>query len=303
VKNLKANNNKQNLYGIIPPIITPLTKNEELDQEGLEKVINYCIENGVTGIFALGTSGEAMRTSRRVWKETAETAIKIVGKRVPLFIGAIDTCTTRVIENIKELEQIGAEMVVVTPAFYLQNSCQDEIIRHYEKICRSTGIKVIAYNIPPMTHVNILPETIFEIAKFENIVAYKDSCGDWEQFQRNLFLLEDSKISVFNGAEELCSASMIFGADGCVPGLANFFPRLFVDMYHAACQQDVEKAYSLQKKVWDIRKALSTGKSWMSAMKYISSRLKLTSDYVSSPIEPLKQEEKRKIDQILERNM
>jgi dihydrodipicolinate synthase/N-acetylneuraminate lyase len=295
-------NNQPHLHGIIPPVITPLTKDEKLDMEGFAKVINHCIDHGVHGIFTLGSSGEAMSISRSEFLKTAEAAVKIVGKRVPLFIGAIDTCTARVIENIKELEQIGAEMVVITPGFYMQNTCQDEIIRHFEKICGCTALKVVVYNIPSLTHVNILPETILELSKNENIVAYKDSCANWEQFQRNLFLLENAKISVFNGAEELCSASLLFGADGCVPGLADFFPRLFVDMYYAAQQKDVATVFSLQKKVWDLRKTLFVGKSWMSAMKYIAARLGLASNYVASPIEPLTPEEMKRIDQILERN-
>jgi 4-hydroxy-tetrahydrodipicolinate synthase len=297
-----ATNDLQHLHGIIPPVITPLTENEELDRESFEKGINYCIDNGVHGIFALGSSGAVMSISRKVFLETAEAAMKIVGKRVPLFVGVIDTCTARVIENIRELEQLGVEMVVVTPAFYMQNTCQDEIVRHFEKICESTNLKVVVYNIPPLCHVNILPETVLKLAQIENIVAYKDSCANWEQFQRNLFLLENAPISVFNGAEELCAASMLFGADGCVPGLGDYFPRLFVDMYNAARQKDIVTVYELQKKVWDIRKTLFAGKSWMSGMIYIASRLGLASNYVATPIEPLTPEEMKQIDEILDRN-
>jgi 4-hydroxy-tetrahydrodipicolinate synthase len=296
------NNNQPFLHGIIPPVITPLTNEGQLDVAGFEKVINHCVTNGVHGIFALGSSGEVMSVSRRVFLETAAAAVEIVGQRVPLFVGAVDTCTARVIENIKELEQLGVAIVVVTPAFYMQNTCQTEIIRHFEKICASTALKIVVYNIPPLTHVNILPETILELSRMEKIVAYKDSCANWEQFQRNLFLLKDAPISVFNGAEELCAVSMLFGAAGCVPGLADFFPRLFVDMYHAARQEDCATVLSLQKKVWDLRKTLFVGKSWLSGMKYIAARLGLASNYVACPIEPLRPEEMKQIDEILARN-
>ncbi len=292
----------RNVYnGIIPPIITPLREDETLDEENLEKLIQYCLNNGVHGVFAMGTSGEAMCVSRKVWKRTIEIALKAAKDKVPVFCGVIDSSTTRVIENIKELEQAGAEIVVATPAFYLQNTCQAEIIRHYEKICSSTALKVVAYNIPPTTHVNILPETIKTISRIDNIIAYKDSCADWEQFQRTLFLLEDSNISLFNGAEELCGVSLLFGAQGNVPGLANFFPHLFTDMYAAALQNDIAKVYDLQKKVWDVRKTLSVGKSWMSSMKFISSRLGFGSEKTTYPVEPLTDADKKKIDEIIEK--
>jgi 4-hydroxy-tetrahydrodipicolinate synthase len=295
----KFHNNKGKYCGIVPPIITPLLEDESLDEQAYTKLINYCIDNGVHGIFAMGSSGEVMNVTRKVWQKAVEVALQTAAGRVPVFIGAIDSCTKRVIENIKELEQLGAQIVVATPAFYQQNSCQSEIIRHFEQICRSTNLEVVVYNIPPMTHVNILPETILEIAKFDNVVAYKDSCANWEQFQRNLFLLEDTNLSIFNGAEELCAASLIFGAEGCVPGLATFFPKLFIDLYNAALAQDVRQVYELQKQVWDLRKVLFVGKSWMSAMKYIAQKMNLGSDKVSSPIEPLTAAERSRIDEII----
>lgn len=290
-------------FGIIPPLVTPLFDDETLDEESFARLINYCIDNGVNGIFPMGSSGEAMCTSKAVWKKTIEVALKTAGNRVPVFCGVIDTCTERVIENIKEVEKLGGKTVVVTPAFYLQNTCQDEIVRHYEKVCASTDLEVVVYNIPPMTHVNILPETIAKLAEIKNVVAFKDSCANWEQFQRNLFLLEDSKISVFNGAEELCSASLIYGADGCVPGLANFFPKLFVDLYKAAQNKDIKQTYELQKTVWEIRKTLSVGKSWMSAMKYMSQKFGFGTDRATTPVEPLTDADKKKIDEILARYM
>ena len=224
-----------------------------------------------------------------------------VAGRAKVFSGVIDTSTTRVIENIKAAEQVGAEIMVVTPAFYLQNSCQAEILRHFEAVARSTRCKLVAYNIPGMTHAPIAPETIRQIADIDNVVAYKDSCADWESFQRALFLLEDRDVAVFNGAEELCSAAMTFGAQGCVPGLANFFPKMFVDMYGACERGDIREAYRLQKEVWALRKVLAIGKHWMSAMKHIGHSMGFGADVASLPVEPLTPEQAKAIDEIVKR--
>ena len=293
--------NKERFTGIIPPVITPLTKERELDGDALGRLIDFDLANGCSGIFCMGSSGEAMMTSRKVWQDTIKTTVEHVGKRANTFVGVIDTCTQRVIENIRIAEDLGATTMVVTPAFYLQNSCQEEIIRHYEAVAASTKSDIVVYNIPGMTHANIDPETIRRIAEIDNIVAFKDSCADWERHQRFLFLLEDRDIAVFNGAEELCSAALIFGAQGCVPGLANFFPRLFVDMYEAAKCGDAKEAYRLQKAVWDLRKVIFVGRHWMSCMKYIGARMGFGADIASLPIEPLTDAQRRGIDEILER--
>ena len=293
--------NKRKFTGIIPPVITPLTKDYALDKDALCRLIDFDLEGGCSGIFCMGSSGEAMMTSREVWLDTIKTTVEHVGNRAKVFAGAIDSSTVRVIENIRKAEDVGATTMVVTPAFYLQNVCQDEIVRHFEAVAQSTKSDIVVYNIPGMTHTNIDPETIRRIAEIDNVVAFKDSCADWERHQRFLFQLEDRDIAVFNGAEELCSASMIFGAQGCVPGLANFFPKMFVDMYNAAQKGDIAECYRLQRAVWDLRKVLSVGKHWMSAMKHIGARMGFGSDTASLPVEPLTDAQKKGIDEIVER--
>lgn len=293
--------NKQTYTGIIPPIITPLREDRSLDVEGLQRLIDFDIAGGVSGVFAMGSSGEAMMTSRQVWLDTLKHTVAHTAGRAKVFCGVIDTSTTRVIDNIKAAEQVGAEIMVATTSFYLQNSCQDEIIRHYETIAKSTKSKIVVYNIPGMTHAPIAPDTIRELAQIDNVVAYKDSCADWESFQRVLFLLEDRDIAVFNGAEELCSAAMTFGAQGCVPGLANFFPKMFVDMLDACKRGDTQTAYKLQKQVWDLRKVLSVGKHWMSAMKHIGAGMGFGADIASLPVEPLTAAQAAQIDETVKR--
>lgn len=287
--------------GIIPPIIVPLCGERVLDYNGLNRLLEHVIAGGVSGVFVGGTSGEAMMVGPDVWLESIRFTLEIVNGRIPVFCGAIDSSTARVLENIKKAEQAGGEIFVSTPAFYLANTCQDEIIRHFETIASGTDKSIVVYNIPLTTHVNILPDTIRTIADIPNVIAYKDSSNDWEQFQRNLFLLEDKPISLFDGAEELCAPSLIFGAQGLVPGLSNFFPSLFVEMYKAAQENRIQEVYELQKEVWQIRKALTVGKSWMSAMKYIGSRLQFGENRPALPVQPLTAEEERGIDIILEK--
>jgi len=287
--------------GIIPPLVTPLLDDERLDGEALRRLIDFVIAEGVSGVFVLGSSGEAMSITDTVWRATVGKAVEAVAGRVPLFCGVIDSSTSRVVEKVRAAGDLGVETVVATPGFYLPPAGQDEIVRHYEAICRSTRLKVAVYNIPAATHVNILPETIRRIADLDNVVMYKESSADWEQFQRCRYLLEDTPIRLFNGAEELCAASLIFGAAGCVPGLANFFPRLFVELYEAARAGDIQRCYALQKRIWEIRKVLFVGSSWMSAMKYLAARMGFGGEVSAAPPRPLSAGQKQEVERILER--
>lgn len=286
--------------GVIPPIITPMTENFELDRDALERHIEFLIEHGVSGIFIGGTSGEAGYVSLSVQEELTRVTIEAVRGRVEVLVGAIEPSTVRVIERIKALEQLGTSFFVVTPAFYLQNSGQSEVVRHFENVCASTKAVVAAYNIPGTTHVNMLPETIRTIAAIDNVRMYKDSCADFEQIQRDIFQLEDTQVSVFNGAEELCAASAIFGAEGIVPGLANFLPELFVKVFGAGRAGRIQEAISLQREINEIRKVIFVGRHWMAAMKYLAFRFGFGCGALALPVEPLTDEQKRAIDGMIE---
>ena len=292
-------NNKLTYTGIIPPIVTPLTPQEELDSDALQKLISFDIENGVSGIFVNGTSGEALRLPDHVWQETMRTALAASFGRIPVFCGAIDTSTSRVIERLKTIEECGGKIAVCTPPFYLTSFGQDEILRHYDAICRSTDLEIAVYNIPETTHANILPETISRLAEYDSIVAYKDSTADWQQLQRAMILLKDKDIAVLNGAEELCCVSMLWGAGGCIPGLANFVPGLFVQLQNSCLAGCLEKARQLQEQINAIRKAIFVSGCWMAGMKGILELFGLGSRTVSQPLQAVTESQLDEIRRIL----
>ncbi|MCI8764267.1 MAG: dihydrodipicolinate synthase family protein [Lachnospiraceae bacterium] len=292
-------NNKLTYTGIIPPIVTPLTPQEELDSDALQKLISFDIENGVSGIFVNGTSGEALRLPDHVWQETMRTALAASFGRIPVFCGAIDTSASRVIERLKTIEECGGKIAVCTPPFYLTSFGQDEILRHYDAICRSTDLEIAVYNIPETTHANILPETISRLAEYDSIVAYKDSTADWQQLQRAMILLKDKDIAVLNGAEELCCVSMLWGAGGCIPGLANFVPGLFVQLQNSCRAGCLEKARQLQEQINAIRKAIFVSGCWMAGMKGILELFGLGSRTVSQPLQAVTESQLDEIRRIL----
>ena len=79
------------LKGIIPPMITPLKENGDLDLQGLQRLIDHLISGGVHGIFLLGTTGEAPSLSYEIRKELITEACKINNGRVPILVGITDT--------------------------------------------------------------------------------------------------------------------------------------------------------------------------------------------------------------------
>lgn len=294
-------NNKKRFTGIIPPLVTPLTRDEALDQEAAQKLISYCRDHKASGVFVNGTSGEAMRTSDSVWEALTKTAIPYDSNGFSVFCGAIDSTTARVIERLKRIEDMGGKLAVCTAPFYLPNFEQDEILRHFDRICNSTNLEIAVYNIPDTTHVNILPATIAHLAEYEKIVVYKDSCADWQQVQRTIYCLKEKDISFFNGAEELCAVSMLYGAQGCIPGLANFFPEMFVNLHQVCMDGKIEESSRIQEKICGIRECLFAGPAWITVMKYLVSVFGFGTDTVSWPLPTMNEEQKARVIEILKR--
>lgn len=291
-------NYKEKYSGIIPPLVTPLNNDQTYDFASAKKLIEHCIDGGVSGIFVNGTSGEALRVTDSVWRESTKFAIDTASSKIDVFCGAIDSSTYRALERIKFIEDCGGELAVCTAPFYLSSFGQDEILRHFDALCSKTNIKIAVYNIPETTKANILPETISRLAEYDNIVAFKDSTADWQQLQRTLILLEDKDIAVFNGAEELCCISMLFGAQGCIPGLANFIPKQFVSLYNLCKENNHEAAFNLQKQINEVRKGLFINGCWMSAMKGLLEICNLGSKNISAPLEMLTSEQMNQLKKI-----
>ena len=292
-------NNRERYFGIVPPLLTPLTMDDHFDRGAFIRQIEHSLSGGVHGLFPCSSSGESVHIPRNIWEEANKVALEAGKGKCPVYCGAIASSTWQVIENIKFLEDIGAEIAVVTPPFYLPQILQSEILRHYFAILEKTKIKLCVYNMPGLTGgLDISSETIYELAKHERIVAYKDSCPNWDHHQRGLTKLRDLDVAVFSGGEELFGASILFGSQGNISGLAMTFPKLFVQEYEAAKKGDVAKVVALQEKVLELKNINYSTQNCFSAMKYALNTIGIGLDRMCIPMEPITREEKKAIDTI-----
>lgn len=283
-------------YGVIPPIITPITKDENVDEEGFRKLIDYCIDGGLHGLFVAGTNGETMALTQSERNHAIRIAIDQVRGRIPVMCGVMDTSTRRVIDNIKQLEQMGGTCAVITPIFYDRHTSQDETVRHFEKILKETTVDLVIYNIPPFTGLKLNADTVMKIAALDRRVAgYKDSANSFADFMTVLEQYRDTPFSVLQGVTALAMASMLMGADGFVPAMATVFPRLFSAAYDAAAQKDCDKARIYNHLIRETSKILGMTKNATAAAKYAVSLRGFTDKAVIAPQDSILPEEEELI--------
>lgn len=220
--------------GIVPPLLTPLTADRELDLPALERLVNHLIDAGVDGIFALGSSGEVAFLDDDARGEVLRRVVEFVSGRVPVYAGVIDTQVNRVITHIRQAEAAGVDAVVATAPFYA--ICGPaEVEAHFRAIAAATDLPVIAYDIPVCVHTKLSPEMLVRLGTDGVLAGVKDSSGDDVSFRRLTMLNERAghPLTLYTGHEAVVDGAYLAGADGCVPGLGNVDPAGYVRMWKA----------------------------------------------------------------------
>lgn len=284
--------------GIIPPVVTPLKTDSELDEQGLVKLIEYLIGGGVHGLFLLGTTGEATSLSMALRKEFIKKACAIIKKRVPTFVGITDTCVHSSLEMSKVSKDAGADALVVSTPYYLPMT-QQEFVAYLEYLSPKLPLPFLLYNMPGCTKFHMSVETVRK-AKELGAIGIKDSSGDLGYLYE---LLEEFKacpdFSILSGSELFIPETIIFGGNGGVAGGANLFPRLFVNLYEAALAKDLDKIYRLREIVVQIEKKIYNispdGSKYVKSIKSALSAMGVCDDYVAQPFRSFVNEQSEQI--------
>lgn len=249
----------EELRGVIPPIVTPVDENENVDENGLKKIIDHVIDGGVHGVFVLGSNGEFYAFDPDNQKRAVETTVSHVNGRVPVYAGATAITTKDCIKSAQMAEKAGADAItVLTPMFIKPN--EKEMYNHYEAIAKSTSLPVLLYNNPEKTTNNISVSLLEKLAKIENIVGIKNTSLDFAQTVEFIRITKDiPNFRVLSGSDYFIYATLAYGGSGCVAGTANVAPRLVVDIYDKYMAGDFEGAIKAQFDLIPLRNAYNYG--------------------------------------------
>jgi 4-hydroxy-tetrahydrodipicolinate synthase len=279
----------QPLRGIIPPLVTPLTDQDQLDVAGLERLLQRTIDGGVHGLFILGTTGEGPNLAYAVRHQLVERVCDHVAGRVPVLVGITDTAWGESLELAQKAYAAGAAGLVAAPPYYLPLS-QVELADYYENLAARVPLPLVLYNMPSCTQVAIQPPTVRRLSLVDNIVGLKDSSGRLDYFRAVVELVGKlPEFSLLVGPEELLAAVIPLGANGGIPGGANMFPRLYVALYEAAVAGAQQRVTQLHEQVLRVAKTIyAVGEGDSRHIKGIKCALKwlgICDDYVSHPFQ------------------
>ena len=275
------------LRGIVPPMITPLLDRDELDVEGLERLIEHILAGEVYGLFILGTTGEGPSLSYRLRQELIERTCTQVAGRVPVLVGITDTSFVESINIACKAEEAGAQALVLAAPYYYPVS-QPELLEYIGHLSSELPLPVFLYNMPSHTKVAFELDTVRQAADIPNIIGLKDSSANMIYFHKLKSLFEDRPdFSLLVGPEELLGETVLFGGHGGISGGANIYPQLYVNLYNAALDKNLEEVAVLHEKVIQIStKIYNVGKygsSYLRGLKCAVSCLGICSDFMAEP--------------------
>ncbi len=292
------------LKGIIPPLITPLKNYDELDYQGLEKLIDHVIRHGVHGIFLLGSNGEGPSLSYALRKELIERACLIIDHRVPVLVGISDTSLEGSLEIARTARACDADAVVAAPPYYFPVD-QDQVIRYFEVLADALPLPFFIYNIPSHTGIHLDVETVRKI-KRKGALGIKDSSGDMFHFYALVDAFgDDPDFALITGTEMYLPDALLHGGHGAVPGGANVFPELFVRLYESSLAKDLETIERLRTHVMAIYKTMYSVSdhpfSIPMSIKTALSVLGICDDYMAPPLERMTPTERDQIAESLKK--
>ena len=209
-------------------LITPFLGNDEVDLDTFRSLVQRQIDAGVNFLVPLGTTGEAPSLDDYEKERLLDTLTEQNNGRIPVVAGAGSNCTKQVISGMAKLSKYKPDAFLIVVPYY-NKPTQEGIFQHYKAVSESTSIPVIMYNIPGRTGVNMTAETTLRLAELKNIIAVKESSGNFAQISEIIRLAPD-RFAVLSGNDDETFPMICTGAKGVISVAANIIPSRVVEL-------------------------------------------------------------------------
>ncbi len=237
------------LRGVLPPVVTPFTKDERLDLEALRFNFERWNKIGLAGYLVLGSNGEGVYLTEKEQDEVlAASREAIPDDRLYLAgVGAESSAVT--INRVNRAAELGADYaLLLTPNYYKSQMTPERLIAHYRRVADAAKIPIMIYNMPANTAINMPAAAVASLAEHPNIVGVKDSSGDVAQLSE-MIRLTGPDFAVFQGSSKSFYQGLCVGAAGGILATANALPGSCLAIYEAVQRGDHRRAAELNREM------------------------------------------------------
>lgn len=225
-------------------IVTPFHEDGSINFDKLEELIDFQIENHTDSIIICGTTGEASAMTDDEHLECIKIAVDRTRGRVPVIAGTGSNDTRHGITLTKRAKALGADATLqVTP--YYNKATQRGLIEHFKAIGEASDLPMILYNVPSRTGVNITPQTVYELSKFDFVDSIKEASGDMSQVAQ-IARLCGPDFAIYSGNDDQIIPVLSLGGKGVISVLSNIIPKQTHDMVDFYLNGQTREALKIQ---------------------------------------------------------
>jgi 1-pyrroline-4-hydroxy-2-carboxylate deaminase len=235
-----------NWKGVIPAITTSFNHDLSVDHAFVTEHCRWLLDNGCTGIVALGSLGEGATLAFEEKLAILRTCVKAAQNRGPVVASISSLTTSEAVALAQAAADLGCNGLMVLPPYVYKGDWR-EMKAHVAAIFKSTTLPCMLYNNPVAYGTDFLPDQIQELAdEYENLESVKESSTDVRRVSAIRALLGD-RLEILVGVDDAILEGIAVGATGWIAGLVNAFPRESVDLFNYAINGDSEKAFELYR--------------------------------------------------------
>ena len=245
-------------HGVVVPMVTPVTKEGDIDVKAVERIIDNFAKYNVSALL-MGTTGEGNSVAVEQGVKMIEAAAKAAAGRITIYAGLAGNCVSEQMEAAKKFVAAGADVIAATlPCYYALTP--EQMMKYYTDLADALTIPLMLYNITITTHMSIPVDVIEKLSHHPNIVGLKDSEDNQERMEEILRLVADrDDFAYFCGCAANSAKALSLGADGIVPSVGNYLPKMYADLFDAGVKGDTATAEDLQQKTIEIGKINTAG--------------------------------------------
>ncbi|HIC76684.1 MAG TPA: 4-hydroxy-tetrahydrodipicolinate synthase [Candidatus Dadabacteria bacterium] len=275
----------QEIKGCITALITPFDINGEIDEVALKDLIVRQIDEGVHGLVPCGTTGESPTLSHKEHEEVIKITIETVKKRIPVIAGTGSNSTEEALRLTAAAEKAGADASLQVVPYYNKPN-QLGLYEHFNKIAKNTSLRIILYNIPGRSVVNLETSTIKKLVKEnKNIVGIKEASGDIDKVLEIKNECPENFI-VLSGEDSLNFQVLKAGGNGYISVTSNIVPKKCSELFNNFMEKNMKKAEQINNELGGLNKILFVDTNPI-PIKYALHRVGLCSDILRLPLTKL----------------
>ena len=247
---------RERIFGIVPPMTTPFSPDDTIDETALRAETRYLIETArVHGLAVGGSTGEGHALSTDEVRRITAVVTEEARGRVPVIAGIITDSTASAVERGLAVKDLGVAALQVTPVHYLFRPDDDAMLKHFDTLASRTGLPIMIYNVVPWTYLS--PQLLDRIIRaVPGVIGVKQSAGDMKLLA-DLLLLAGNNARIMSAVDALLYPSFALGAHGAIAAILTAAPKLCVELWDAVQTGDHKHALALHEKLLPIWNAIS----------------------------------------------